>query len=602
MVRNFEKFEIGHYYLYTDKEEPMSFDPHGIMRMVLDNKPRKCIKVTSTDSKAAVFEGMSEYSGNSNYNHCWIWEHGFDNWIEVEAPDYALQEDNDVYVNGEIRENWVKGFSGCRQGYQSIYALKKKVKETNMIDIKDLKVGMKVKTSNNNDIYTIHSIDGKRIILNDEGRWTTSKGIIKIISEPSVAPTKKLDLKIGTKLKVGMLSATYELMEFLSDDKIKVEAKDKSFKEYDVRNIKIEDIREIVSQPNTTGYPDVPFEACVSDTNEKPTKRENSPYVTIIRIASENPKGNFIDKNKQAWKYCTPIVKEETKDEYPYWAYIGNDLETIKQTDDFKRIVIGKKGCRFEAVTDIDEENVNNYLNKRSEYKTNTWKYATRIDEPVIFTKEKEMINIKSTSFPGVILPQGKYQTSMRSHAGTIINPPGIETKIHIKDLKLPCQISGVDEEGKNKIMNALGCEWGNGKKVEDIEFVTAFLIIEKAKTCAQSYHQQYTNTYDYKYIVFDDAEYIRFPDGTKVAVHQGNVDWGIGSTSGVGIQLICQPFTPSQIKDMERMRKEIEKVCFDKKKSKYIKLSTTELEPSDYATHKQVYLRLSKKKVEDIK
>ena len=76
MIRNFEKFEIGHWYIYTGTYSPNGWCSNDSMENVLDHKPCKCIETYTTIYNAQF----------NNTNSIYNWADGFNNWIEIEDP------------------------------------------------------------------------------------------------------------------------------------------------------------------------------------------------------------------------------------------------------------------------------------------------------------------------------------------------------------------------------------------------------------------------------------------------------------------------------------------------------------------------------------
>ena len=77
-VRNFEKFEIDKWYIYTGTEPKA--DWNSLMNsFALDHKPVKCNMKHSKYHIQASFEGMGS-------KRLWNWKSGFDNWIEIKDP------------------------------------------------------------------------------------------------------------------------------------------------------------------------------------------------------------------------------------------------------------------------------------------------------------------------------------------------------------------------------------------------------------------------------------------------------------------------------------------------------------------------------------
>ena len=89
-VRNFKKFEVDKWYIYTGTERPGGWNNGGKMDVVLDHKPVKCIKSAGY---------------NASFDKCkrdtdtWIWISGFDNWIEIKDPNenQSIEETNFLY-------------------------------------------------------------------------------------------------------------------------------------------------------------------------------------------------------------------------------------------------------------------------------------------------------------------------------------------------------------------------------------------------------------------------------------------------------------------------------------------------------------------------
>ena len=76
-LRNFEKFEAGHYYVYAGGKELNWVDS---MDFVLDHKIHKCLDAWGQQTTYAVFDDAG----------CvWDWKEGFDNWVEVESPELS---------------------------------------------------------------------------------------------------------------------------------------------------------------------------------------------------------------------------------------------------------------------------------------------------------------------------------------------------------------------------------------------------------------------------------------------------------------------------------------------------------------------------------
>lgn len=81
MVRNFEKFKVGHWYIYTGEEA--GGDWHYDMKKVLNHKPVVCSASSHISRVHAAFVTTAPINGIDDY---WNWSEGFDNWIEIKDP------------------------------------------------------------------------------------------------------------------------------------------------------------------------------------------------------------------------------------------------------------------------------------------------------------------------------------------------------------------------------------------------------------------------------------------------------------------------------------------------------------------------------------
>lgn len=102
MLRNFEKFEVGHYYVYTGNERKPDWASNGQMDIVLKHNIMKCIKVDNCHKTYANFEGYGEGVSDS----IWSWEDGFDNWVEVESPDAVFKVGDSVLEYNKHYKHW----------------------------------------------------------------------------------------------------------------------------------------------------------------------------------------------------------------------------------------------------------------------------------------------------------------------------------------------------------------------------------------------------------------------------------------------------------------------------------------------------------------
>ena len=99
MVRNFEKFEVEHWYIYTGYEAGNDWPPS--MKKALDHNPRRCVKVSCISKSHASF-GDIPAVGAAGY---WDWWDTFDNWIEIKDPSkhYHLVP-GEKYYNAYMNE------------------------------------------------------------------------------------------------------------------------------------------------------------------------------------------------------------------------------------------------------------------------------------------------------------------------------------------------------------------------------------------------------------------------------------------------------------------------------------------------------------------
>ncbi len=94
-LRNFEKFEKGHYYVYTGGKTPKWADE---MDAVLDHKIHKCT--------FSPFDGNTIARFDDVIMNWYDYINGFDNWIEVESPEALFEVGDDVLRYGEADNRW----------------------------------------------------------------------------------------------------------------------------------------------------------------------------------------------------------------------------------------------------------------------------------------------------------------------------------------------------------------------------------------------------------------------------------------------------------------------------------------------------------------
>lgn len=126
-LRNFDKFEEGHYYVYTGEKSDKWAKR---MYAVLDHKIHKCLETPCSNKEGAIFEGVED-----GY---WNYKDGFDNWIEVESPDAIFEVGDDVLRYDKMNKSWeiskvTKDYfewdynkNGCESVYSFYYICKRK--------------------------------------------------------------------------------------------------------------------------------------------------------------------------------------------------------------------------------------------------------------------------------------------------------------------------------------------------------------------------------------------------------------------------------------------------------------------------------------------
>lgn len=83
-VRNFEKFEKGHWYIFTGNEPGGHWSLHNKMDFVLEHQPFQCCDAGIYDRPADA----SFFNPGEEVPHIWAWgEDTLDLWIEIEDPE-----------------------------------------------------------------------------------------------------------------------------------------------------------------------------------------------------------------------------------------------------------------------------------------------------------------------------------------------------------------------------------------------------------------------------------------------------------------------------------------------------------------------------------
>ncbi|HPJ86771.1 MAG TPA: hypothetical protein PLU55_01520 [Candidatus Pacearchaeota archaeon] len=134
MLRNFEKFEVGHYYVYTGSKTEKTWCPFGGMNFAIEHKILQCCEVHGHTN--ANFKENERLGGS-----IWAWKDGFDNWVEVESPEAVFEIGDKVLQYVKNSKTWKeRKLSDCllvnnqrKNGYDTFdcfyYILKRKPKE-----------------------------------------------------------------------------------------------------------------------------------------------------------------------------------------------------------------------------------------------------------------------------------------------------------------------------------------------------------------------------------------------------------------------------------------------------------------------------------------
>lgn len=100
MVRNFNNFQVDHWYIYTGTERKIYWNNEGGMDFALTHIPLKCLKTVFGDR--AMFQNRNGVVYEGAFGGLWDWECGFDNWIEIEDPNQShYLNENDYLYNSE---------------------------------------------------------------------------------------------------------------------------------------------------------------------------------------------------------------------------------------------------------------------------------------------------------------------------------------------------------------------------------------------------------------------------------------------------------------------------------------------------------------------
>lgn len=138
MLRNFKKFEIGHYYVYTGGKTEEKWNPSGGMAFALRHEILQCSNNFKYNYAFADFKGHERVDDDNG----WDWSDGFDNWVEVESPDAVFVEGDSVLEYIRHHKQWKKIVviksctltedekeNGYDNGNSVYYILKRKTKE-----------------------------------------------------------------------------------------------------------------------------------------------------------------------------------------------------------------------------------------------------------------------------------------------------------------------------------------------------------------------------------------------------------------------------------------------------------------------------------------
>ncbi len=94
-LRNFDRFEKGHYYVYTGWKKLDWVEPKN---SVSEHKICKCLDVWNEVITSASFANV-EFG-------VWDWEDDFDDWVEVESPEAVFDIGDDCLRYDKIHQHW----------------------------------------------------------------------------------------------------------------------------------------------------------------------------------------------------------------------------------------------------------------------------------------------------------------------------------------------------------------------------------------------------------------------------------------------------------------------------------------------------------------
>ena len=126
-LRNFDKFEKEHYYVYTGGKTSNWKVPK---ESVLDHKIHKCLDVWDQLITSASFADVKW--------GVWDWEDGFDDWVEVESPEAVFEIGDDCLRYDKTYKTWkihkvhesyfnkANNKNGYDSGYDIFYICKRK--------------------------------------------------------------------------------------------------------------------------------------------------------------------------------------------------------------------------------------------------------------------------------------------------------------------------------------------------------------------------------------------------------------------------------------------------------------------------------------------
>lgn len=140
MVRNFETFQVDHWYVYTGecRSRGKGWNYEGEMDFVLARKAFKCVNTTSPQS--ANFD-------TPNSRQIWNWSVGFDDWIEVKDPkkEYILQKGEKYYIKNQNEIETTEYSERYIDGQQCFALINSKEEVASTTDQRVFQVGDRIK-------------------------------------------------------------------------------------------------------------------------------------------------------------------------------------------------------------------------------------------------------------------------------------------------------------------------------------------------------------------------------------------------------------------------------------------------------------------------